>query len=98
MAAGDTMATAGRFILPCIGQQPPDSCDAVDETPHGGPGTEILGAKLGAIHDGHRWTPVDPGRLESPSFRPGWTAVDAHGHGLEIYGSGRWGFESLRAC
>jgi hypothetical protein len=24
--------------------------------------------------------------------------VDAHGHGLEIYGSGGWGFESLRAC
>ncbi len=27
-----------------------------------------------------------------------WTAVDACGHALEIYGSGGWGFEFLRAC
>ena len=24
--------------------------------------------------------------------------MDARGHRLEIYGSGGWGFESLRAC
>jgi hypothetical protein len=28
----------------------------------------------------------------------GWTPTDAHGHGLEIYGSGGWGFKSLWAC
>ena len=27
-----------------------------------------------------------------------WTDVDACGHRLEIYGSGGWGSESLRAC
>ena len=44
---------------------------------------------------GRVWT---QGGIEALSFRPVWTAVDAHGHRLEIYGSGGWGFEFLRAC
>ena len=42
------------------------------------------------------WKPfaVDGGGIESLSFR----AVDVCGHGLGIYGSGGWEFESLRAC
>ena len=57
----------------------------------------LLGAKLGAILCGFRQTRVDAGGLENPSIRPVWTPVDAHGHGLEIYGSGGWVFESPRA-
>jgi hypothetical protein len=57
-----------------------------------------LGAKLGAIRCGLVWTAVDVCGIESLSFRHVWTAVDTHGHGLEIYGSEGWGFESLRAC
>ena len=57
-----------------------------------------MGAKLGAIRCGFLWTPVDGGGLESPSFRPVWTPVDTYGRRLENYGSGGWGFESLRAC
>ena len=37
-------------------------------------------------------------RLGGLLFRAVWTAVDGCGHSLEIYGSGGWGFESLRAC
>ena len=57
-----------------------------------------LGAKLGAILCGLVWTAVDACGIESLCFRPVWTVVDACGHGLEIYGSGGWGFEFLRAC
>ncbi len=57
-----------------------------------------LGAKLGAIRGGRRGSCVDPGGIGSLQVRPAWTLVDASGHGLEIYGSGGWGFESLRAC
>ena len=39
-------------------------------------------------------TPVDS---KAQSFQPAWTPVDTHGHGLEIYGSGGWVFESPRA-
>jgi len=52
------------------------------------------GAKLGAIRCGRRWTCVDACGNESLCFRPVWTAVDTHGHRLEIYGSEGWGFES----
>ncbi len=41
---------------------------------------------------------MDAGGIETLSFRAVWTVVDAYGHGLEIYGSEGWGFESLRAC
>jgi len=46
------------------------------------------------------WEPfaVDAGGIEGLLFRPVWTAMDAHGRCLEIYGSEGWGFESLRAC
>ncbi|MBT8194278.1 MAG: hypothetical protein KJP22_12810, partial [Acidimicrobiia bacterium] len=57
-----------------------------------------LGAKLGAILCGSLRTAVDAGGLKRPSFRPVWTPTDARGHGLEIYGSEGWEFESLRAC
>jgi hypothetical protein len=57
-----------------------------------------LGAKLGAILCGFLRTAMDVDGIESPLFRAVWTVVDAHGHGLEIYGSEGWGFESLRAC
>jgi hypothetical protein len=55
-----------------------------------------MGAKLGAIRGGLLWTCVDAGGIESLSFRAVWTVVDTCGHGLEIYGSGGWGFKSLR--
>jgi hypothetical protein len=41
---------------------------------------------------------MDTRGIESLPFRPVWTAVDAYGRRLEIYGSEGWGFESLRAC
>jgi hypothetical protein len=55
-----------------------------------------LGAKMGVIRGGLLRSAVDSGGLESP-FRPGWTPGEAHGHRLEIYGSGGWVFESPRA-
>jgi hypothetical protein len=55
-------------------------------------------APVGAILCGLVWTAVDTGGIERLSFRAVWTAVDVCGHGLYIYGSGGWGFESLRAC
>jgi hypothetical protein len=51
---------------------------------------------MGVIRGGLLRSAVDSGGLESP-FRPGWTPGDAHGHRLEIYGSGGWVFESPRA-
>ena len=50
-----------------------------------------LGAKLGAILCGLLRTAVDSCGIETPPFRPVWTAVDACGHRLEIYGSEGWG-------
>ena len=47
---------------------------------------------------GRVWTPVDACGRGSLLFRAVWTAVDGCGHCLEIYGSGGWGFEFLRAC
>ena len=44
------------------------------------------GANLGAIRPGLVWTAVDVCGIESLPFRAVWTAVDARGHGLEIYG------------
>jgi len=41
------------------------------------------------------WTSLDSEVCRS---RLAWTDLDAHGPGLEICGSGGWGFESLRAC
>ncbi len=41
---------------------------------------------------------VDGCGIESSSFRAVWTPVDVCGHGLEIYGSEGWGFESIREC
>jgi hypothetical protein len=61
-------------------------------------GLRRVGAKLGAIPCGSWRTAVDADGLESPTLRPEWNPVDAYGLGLEIYGSGGWGFESLRAC
>jgi hypothetical protein len=67
-------------------------------TVHAASPEEGLGAKLGAILRGPHRTRVDDGGLGSPSLRRSWTIVDSRGHGLEIYGSEGWGFESLRAC
>ena len=39
---------------------------------------------------------MDAHGIESLSFRAVRTAVDVCGHGLEIYGSEGWGFESSR--
>ena len=41
---------------------------------------------------------MDTGGLEGPPFQRVWTLMDPHGRRVEIYGSGGWGFESLRAC
>ena len=41
---------------------------------------------------------MDVWGLGSPQFQAGSTLIDTRGHRLEIYGSGGWGFESLRAC
>jgi hypothetical protein len=57
-----------------------------------------LGANLGANRCGRLWTGVDAHGLGSLWFRAVWTAVDGCGHCLEIYGSGGWGFEFVRAC
>lgn len=57
-----------------------------------------VGAKLGAIPCGRRWTVADAGGLESSSFRATLTPVDICGHGSEISGSETWGFEPVRAC
>ncbi len=54
------------------------------------------GAKLGAIRPGLVWTAVGAGGIETLSFRLVWTAMDGRGRRLEIYGSGGWGFKSLR--
>jgi hypothetical protein len=40
---------------------------------------------------------MDSGGLESPAIRAIWTFPDPQGHGLEIYGSGGWVFDSPRA-
>ena len=61
------------------------------------PTWKIVGAKLGAIPCGRRWTATDARGPESPSFQAVWTPVDTHGQRLEIYGSGGWVFESPRA-
>jgi hypothetical protein len=53
-------------------------CGAAPEVP--------LGAKLGAILCGERWTARDANGRERPIFSPIWTVVDSRGHGLEIYG------------
>jgi len=57
----------------------------------------LMGAKLGAVRCGLVWICVDVGGPESLSFRAVWTDVDGCGHGLEIYESEGWGFESFRA-
>ena len=62
-----------------------------------GPGC-LAGAILGAKRCELAWTAVDAGGLESLVFRRVWTAMDLHGHSLEIYGSEGWGFEFSRAC
>ena len=55
--------------------------------------SRLVGAMLGAIRPGFLRTAVDAGGLGGPSFRALPTAVDTCGLGLEIYGSGGWGFE-----
>ena len=60
--------------------------------------TRPVRAELGAILCRLLRTAVGAGGPESLWFRAVRTSVDAHGHRLEIYGSGGWGFESLRAC
>ena len=57
-----------------------------------------LGAKLGAIRNGLLRSWMDGDGHGGLSLRDVWTASDSHGLRLEIYGSGGWGFESLRAC
>jgi hypothetical protein len=52
---------------------------------------------MGAILRALVWTAVDSSGPESPLFRPVRTPLDTCGHGLEIYGSGGWVFESPRA-
>ena len=42
----------------------------------------LLGAKLGAILCGFRWTAVDADGIEGLSFQAVWTVVDTYGHGL----------------
>ena len=44
------------------------------------------------------WTCADACGIERLPLRAVRTAVDACGHGLEIYGSEGWGFEFSRAC
>jgi hypothetical protein len=43
------------------------------------------------------WTAVGSSGTGSLLFRSARTPLDTHGHGLEIYGSGGWVFESPRA-
>ena len=57
----------------------------------------VPGAKLGAIRGGMPWTAVDRGGARGTRCLVEWTLVDAHGCGLETYGSGGWVFESPRA-
>jgi hypothetical protein len=52
---------------------------------------------LGAIRAAFKWTAVDAVGLGTRHRRVGWMLVDAGGHGLEIYRSGGWVFESPRA-
>lgn len=47
-----------------------------------------LGAKLGAIRGGFKWTAADAVGLGTRHRQAGWTLVDTRGHALEIYGSG----------
>jgi hypothetical protein len=56
-----------------------------------------MGAKLGAIRRGLRRSRVDTGGIGSLLLSHVWTAVNAHGHCLAIYGSEGWGFKSSRA-
>jgi len=70
-------------VLACVGRAP---CRATH-----------LGAKLGAIPCGPHRTGVDAGGHGTLSFQALWTLLDTRGHGLEIYGSGGWVFESPRA-
>jgi hypothetical protein len=60
-------------------------------------GRPDVGAKLGAILRGQQRTAVDADGLENPYLLAVRTLVDIPGHGLEIYGSGGWVFESPRA-
>ena len=55
-----------------------------------------VGAKLGAICCGPGWMAVDSYGQQTDLCRAVWTAVDAGGPRLEIYGSEGWGFESSR--
>lgn len=48
-----------------------------------------LRATLGAIRGGPRRSWTDTGGNGSPPLNHLWTDMDAHGQGLEIYGSGR---------
>ena len=52
---------------------------------------------MGAIRGGPRLSCVDTGGIGSLLLSHVWAAADAHGRRLEIYGSGGWGFKSLRA-
>ncbi|HVR78619.1 MAG TPA: hypothetical protein VMS99_09535 [Acidimicrobiia bacterium] len=56
-----------------------------------------LGAKLGAMLYALVWTAVDSSGTGSLRARSEWTPLDTRGHGLDIYGSGGWVFESPRA-
>lgn len=56
-----------------------------------------LGAKLGTICGGLLRTGVDPSS-RTAECQAAWTSVDSYGRRLDIYGSGGWEFESLRAC
>jgi hypothetical protein len=58
----------------------------------------VVGAKLGTIRCGSVWTAVDGRRPGGFAHRAEWLPVDTDGHGLDIYGSEGWGFESLRVC
>jgi len=80
-----------RRSAPCVGHrrsQRPCCTTLATPTP---------GAKLGAIRGGLLRSCMDGEGHESLPFQDVWTAVDVHGHRLEIYGSGGWVFESPRA-
>ncbi|CAN5746471.1 hypothetical protein BH23ACT5_BH23ACT5_18520 [soil metagenome] len=57
-----------------------------------------VGAKLGAIRGGFVRTVLDTGGVKTIQEQDVWTLRDTRGRRLEIYGSGGWGFQSLRAC
>jgi hypothetical protein len=59
--------------------------------------TPPVGAKLGAMLSGLLRTAMDAGGLGSASLQALRTPMDTYGHGLDIYGSGGWVFESPRA-